>query len=85
MLAYLARYTHRVAISNPRLVRLDDDRVSFTYKDYREGGRVREMTLPAEEFIRRFPAARPARKLRADPLLRSALEPSSQAQPGAVP
>jgi hypothetical protein len=54
VLAYLARYTHRVAISNPRLVRLDDDRVSFTYKDYRQGGRVREMTLPAEEFIRRF-------------------------------
>lgn len=54
VLAYLARYTHRVAISNPRLVRLDDDRVTFAYKDYSQGGRAREMTLPAEEFIRRF-------------------------------
>lgn len=40
--------------TNPRLVRPDDDRVSFTSKDYRQGDRVREMTLPAEEFIRRF-------------------------------
>lgn len=54
VLAYLARYTHRVAISNPRLVRLDRDQVSFTYKDYRQGGRVGEMTLPAQDFIRRF-------------------------------
>ena len=54
VLAYLARYTHRVAISNPRLIRLADGRVSFTYKDYSQGARVREMTLPAEEFIRRF-------------------------------
>jgi hypothetical protein len=54
VLAYLARYTHRVAISNPRLVRLEGGRVTFTYKDYSQGGRVREMTLPVEEFIRRF-------------------------------
>jgi hypothetical protein len=54
VLAYLARYTHRVAISNPRLVRLDGGRVTFTYKDYSQGGRVREMTLPVMEFIRRF-------------------------------
>ena len=54
VLAYLARYTHRVAISNPRLVRLENGRVTFTYKDYTQGGRVREMTLPASEFIRRF-------------------------------
>jgi hypothetical protein len=54
VLAYLARYTHRVAISNPRLIRFDGDRVTFTYKDYSQGGRVREMTLPAMEFIRRF-------------------------------
>ena len=54
VLAYLARYTHRVAISNPRLVRLADDQVTFTYKDYTQGGRKREMTLSAEEFIRRF-------------------------------
>jgi hypothetical protein len=54
VLAYLARYTHRVAISNARLVRLEGDRVTFTYKDSSQGGRVREMTLPAEELIRRF-------------------------------
>jgi hypothetical protein len=54
VLAYLARYTHRVAISNSRLVRLENGRVSFTYKDYTQGGRVREMTLPVPEFIRRF-------------------------------
>ena len=54
VLAYLARYTHRVAISNYRLLRLVDDQVSFTYKDYSQGGRKREMTLSAEEFIRRF-------------------------------
>ena len=54
VLAYLARYTHRVAISNARLVRLEGDRVTFTYKDYTQAGRAREMTLPAEELIRRF-------------------------------
>ena len=54
VLSYLARYTHRVAISNSRLVRLANDQVTFTYKDYSQGGRLREMELPAEEFIRRF-------------------------------
>lgn len=54
VLQYLARYTHRVALSNHRLVRLADDQVTFSYKDYSQGGRVRQMTLPVEEFIRRF-------------------------------
>ena len=54
VLEYLARYTHRVALSNHRLVRLADGKVTFTYKDYSQNGRRREMTLPAEEFIRRF-------------------------------
>ena len=54
VLKYLARYTHRVALSNQRLVGLDKDRVTFTYKDYSQAGQRREMTLPAEEFIRRF-------------------------------
>ena len=53
-LEYLARYTHRVALSNDRLVRLADGKVTFTYKDYSQNGRRREMTLPVEEFIRRF-------------------------------
>ncbi len=56
MLAYLARYTHRVAIANSRLIRADADSVSFRVKDYRiDGpGRYTNMTLPAHEFIRRF-------------------------------
>ena len=54
VLKYLARYTHRVALSNRRLVGLENDQVSFTYKDYSQDGRRREMALPAQEFIRRF-------------------------------
>lgn len=54
VLKYLARYTHRVALSNHRIVRLADEEVTFTYKDYSQGGRQRQMTLPAEEFLRRF-------------------------------
>ena len=56
MLAYLARYTHRVAISNTRLVSLDERGVTFRYKDYRRDGQARygTMTLSADEFIRRF-------------------------------
>jgi hypothetical protein len=54
VLKYLARYTHRVAISNQRLLSLDDGRVSFAYKDYAGGNQTRTMTLDAVEFIRRF-------------------------------
>jgi hypothetical protein len=56
VLAYLARYTHRVAIANSRLVALDQRGVTFRYKDYRRNGRARyrAMTLTADEFIRRF-------------------------------
>jgi Putative transposase len=56
VLAYLARYTHRVAISNSRLISLDDSGVTFRYKDYRRNGRARfrTMTLAPDEFIRRF-------------------------------
>jgi hypothetical protein len=56
VLAYLARYTHRVAISNSRLLALDQRGVTFRYKDYRRDGRARyrTMTLTADEFIRRF-------------------------------
>ena len=56
VLAYLGRYTHRVAISNSRLVALDERGVTFRYKDYRRNGqaRYRTMTLSADEFIRRF-------------------------------
>jgi hypothetical protein len=54
VLDYLGRYTHRVAIANSRLVGLDDGQVSFTWKDYRQDGKTKVMTLAADEFIRRF-------------------------------
>jgi hypothetical protein len=54
VLAYLARYTHRVAISNSRLIALDEAGVTFKWKDYRGRDRLKTMTLDAAEFIRRF-------------------------------
>ena len=54
VLAYLGRYTHRVAISNERIVAIDDGKVSFFYKDRGDGNRRKLMTLDAGEFIRRF-------------------------------
>ena len=54
VLQYLARYTHRIAITNSRLVRLEGDQVVFTWKDYASGQALREMALPAKEFLRRF-------------------------------
>src|SRR5205807_10608263 len=56
VLAYLSRYTHRVAIANSRLIAFDGNRVSFKWKDYRAEGRERYkiMTLATNEFIRRF-------------------------------
>ena len=54
VLKYLARYTHRVAISNSRLLNVADGQVTFRYKDYAQGSRKRTMTLAATEFLRRF-------------------------------
>ena len=54
VLAYLGRYTHRVAIANSRLSRLTDAGVAFTWKDYHDSGKTKVMTLSADEFIRRF-------------------------------
>jgi hypothetical protein len=54
VLTYLARYTHRVAISNHRLVALEDGQVTFRYKDYARGHRLRTLTLDAVEFLRRL-------------------------------
>ena len=53
-LKYLARYTHRVAISNGRLLAIKDGTVAFRWKDYAHQGRQRTMTLKAVDFIRRF-------------------------------
>ena len=54
VLHYLARYTHRVAISNHRLVAVTDDTVAFRWKDYRHGSQIRTLTLDVDEFLRRF-------------------------------
>jgi hypothetical protein len=54
VLKYLARYTHRVAISNSRLTDIADGQVTFRYKDYADGNEQKQMTLGADEFLRRF-------------------------------
>uniref|UniRef100_Q021U1 Putative transposase n=1 Tax=Solibacter usitatus (strain Ellin6076) TaxID=234267 RepID=Q021U1_SOLUE len=54
VLHYLARYTHRVAISNHRLLSVADGKVTFRWKDYAQGSKQRKMTVTAEEFLRRF-------------------------------
>ena len=54
VLHYLARYTHRVAISNHRLISFTDNQVTFRWKDYAHGNKHRKMTLSVEEFLRRF-------------------------------
>jgi hypothetical protein len=54
VLRYLGRYTHRVAISNHRLLAFDGERVTFRWKDYARGNKQRKMTLSATEFLRRF-------------------------------
>jgi len=54
VLDYLGRYTHRVAISNNRILNIEDGQVTFRYKDYRHGSQQKTMTLSADEFIRRF-------------------------------
>jgi hypothetical protein len=53
-LKYLARYTHRVAISNSRILSVADGKVTFQWKDYADGNKTKIMTLDAVEFIRRF-------------------------------
>jgi hypothetical protein len=51
---YLGRYTHRIAISNHRLIKLEDDKVTFRWRDYADSNKSKIMTLDAHEFIRRF-------------------------------
>jgi hypothetical protein len=74
VLAYLARYTHRVAIANSRLIALDERGVTFRYKDYRRNGqaRYRTMTLSADEFHQALLASRSAEGLPSHPPLRAA-------------
>lgn len=54
VISYLGRYTHRVAISNDRILKLEDGKVTFRWRDYAHGNQVKLMTLDAQEFIRRF-------------------------------
>jgi hypothetical protein len=54
VIEYLGRYTHKVAISNHRIIQVDKTAVSFIYKDYRDGGNTKQMTLSNAEFVRRF-------------------------------
>jgi hypothetical protein len=54
VLKYLSGYTHRIALSNRRLLEMDDQTVTFAFKDYAHGGRQRRLTLRGEEFLRRF-------------------------------
>jgi len=54
VLEYVGRYTHRVAISNHRLLEIDQDQIRFRWRDYQDGNQVKTMTLSAKEFIRRF-------------------------------
>jgi hypothetical protein len=51
---YLARYTHRIAITNARLLAVDEKQVSLRIKDYRDGNRLKTLCLPGEAFVRRF-------------------------------
>lgn len=54
VIEYLGRYTHKIAISNHRLQSMENGKISFSYKDYRDGGKTKTMTLEANEFLRRF-------------------------------
>ena len=54
VIEYLGRYTHKIAISNHRLLKVDDTHIRFGYKDYRQAGKKKELVLPIMEFIRRF-------------------------------
>jgi hypothetical protein len=85
VLAYLSRYTHRVAISNRRLLAFDEAGVTFRYKDYRRNGadRQRVMTLGTDEFIRRFLLHVLPRGFHRIRSLRPALRFGTQGQPHA--
>ena len=54
VIRYLGRYTHRVAISNNRIIKEENGEITFKYRDYKDNKKIKEMTLKAEEFIRRF-------------------------------
>jgi hypothetical protein len=85
VLKYLARYTHRVAISNSRLLELRDGRLTFPYKDYADDHKSKTMTLTAHEFLRRFLQHSFAQELRKDSSLRVVGERPTRRSAGVVP
>jgi len=80
VLAYLARYTHRVAIANSRLISLDRRGVTFRYKDYRRDGRarVRHHDARPRRVHQALPASRPAQGVPPHPSLRAARQPAAR-------
>ena len=54
VIQYLGRYTHRVAISNERILRVEEDKVTFKWRDYKDENKMKKITITIEEFIRRF-------------------------------
>ena len=85
VLKYLARYTHRVAISNRRLTALEDGQVTFRWKDYAHGGEAEDDDPEGDRVHPPVPPARPAGGVRADPALRLPGQPGVPGEAGAVP
>ncbi len=84
VLRYLGRYTHRVAISNHRLLACEQERVTFRWKNYANGGKQGQLTLAATEFLRRFSARAPQR-IRTHSSFRVSGESLARLSPGGVP
>ena len=84
-LHYLARYTHRVAISNHRLLNVTDQDVTFRWKDYAHHSKPRAMTLTHEEFLRRFLQHVLPTRLSTHPLLRLSRESQPQTASAVMP
>ena len=85
VLKYLTGYTHRVALSNHRLVKLEDGRVTFLWKDYADGCRRKEMTLEAVELVGRFAAAHPTQGVGTDSAVWTLGPPRSRGAVSVVP
>ena len=85
VLDYVGRYTHRVAISNNRLLTMEEGNVRFQWKDYRDHDRQKTMTLSAEEFLRRFLIHVLPGRIPTHPLLRLFQQPASGRKTGNVP
>ena len=85
VLAYLGAYTHRIAISNHRILSIEQNRVAFRYRDSADANKQKVMHLDVLEFIRRFLPPRSAQGLRADPALRTPCQSKSKGEDRAMP